>query len=137
VDAAVDQTRLYGLFDRSLVALAARQPGIDAHQSTHLTARDVTIVRSVRVTTVARMMLDLAAVVEQCSVERVSEEAVNRELFERARWDVLRVGDDQLNGEPDGVVAVVWELLAPRLPPEPAAPAAVTRRGPSAGPKRD
>jgi very-short-patch-repair endonuclease len=36
----------------------------------------------------------------------------------RARWEVLRVGDEQLNVEPDGVVAVVWELLARRLPPE-------------------
>jgi hypothetical protein len=35
-----------------------------------------------------------------------------------AHWEVLRVGDDQLNDEPDGVVTIVWELLAPRLPPE-------------------
>ena len=36
--------------------------------------------------------------------------------LKRAQWEVLRVGDDQLNNEPDGVVAIVWELLAPRLP---------------------
>jgi hypothetical protein len=38
--------------------------------------------------------------------------------LKRARWEVLRVGDDQLNDDHDGVVAVVWELLAPRLPPD-------------------
>jgi hypothetical protein len=38
--------------------------------------------------------------------------------LKRARWEVLRVGDDQLNDEPAGVVAVVWDLLAPRLAPE-------------------
>ena len=38
--------------------------------------------------------------------------------LKRAMWEVLRVGDDQLNGEPDGVVAIVWELLAGRLPPD-------------------
>jgi Transcriptional regulator, AbiEi antitoxin/Protein of unknown function (DUF559) len=38
--------------------------------------------------------------------------------LKHADWDVLRVGDDQFNDEPDGVVAVVWELLARRLPPE-------------------
>jgi hypothetical protein len=38
--------------------------------------------------------------------------------LKRALSDVLRVGDDQLNDDPDGVVAVVWELLAPRLPLE-------------------
>jgi hypothetical protein len=35
--------------------------------------------------------------------------------LKRAKWEVLRVGDDQLNGEPDDVVAIVWELLAQRL----------------------
>jgi hypothetical protein len=200
-----------------------RYAGIDAHRSTHLTASDLTIVRSIPVTTVARMMLDIAAVVEQRAVERVIEEAVNRDMFDlwaindqlernpkhpgapglraalgpdragltdseleelfvaiwwptglprprtrfhvdpgdggpliradfawpeakfdleidggryhapaqrrrrdyrrdqrlkRARWEVLRVGDDQLNDDPGGVVTVVWELLAPRLPPD-------------------
>ena len=38
--------------------------------------------------------------------------------LKRAHWEVLRVGDDQLNREPDDVITVVWELLAPRLPPE-------------------
>ena len=200
-----------------------RYAGIDAHQSVHLAAGDLTVVSSIPVTTVARMMLDLAAVVEQRAVERVIEEAGIRGVFDlravgdqlarnpkhpgaptlraalgpgragltdseleelfiavwwptglprphtrfhidpadggpliradfawpeakfnletdgrryhasdrrrqrdyrrdqrlkRAHWEVLRVGDDQLNDDPDGAVTVVWELLAPRLPPE-------------------
>jgi hypothetical protein len=199
-----------------------RYHGIDAHRSKHLAASDLTIVGSIPVTTIARSMLDLAAVVDQRAVERVVGEAVDRGVFDlwtitdqlernpkhpgapnlraalrperagltdsgleelfvaiwwptglprpqtrfhidpgdggaliradfawpdakfdletdgsryhapdrrrrndyrrdqrlkRALWDVLRVGDDQLNGAPDDVVAVVWELLAPRLPP--------------------
>ena len=125
------------------------------------------------------MLLDLAAVVDQRTVERVIGEAVDRGTFDlwpvndqldrnpkhpgterglliradfawpqakfnletdggryhnpehhrrrdyrrdqrlkRAHWEVRRVGDDQLNAEPDSVVTIVWELLAPRLPPE-------------------
>ena len=204
-------------------SIVRRYDGIEVHRSVTLTDRDVTAIDSIPVTTPARMILDLAAVVEQRAVERVVGEAVERGVFDlwaiddqlernprhpgvasvraalgpdcagltdsdleelfvsiwwptglprprtrfyidpgdgglliradfawpeakfdleldggryhasdrqrqsdyrrdqrlkRARWDVLRVGDDQLNGEPDRVVAVVWELLAPRLPPE-------------------
>jgi hypothetical protein len=200
-----------------------RHAGIDAHQSMHLTAGDLTVVSSIPVTTVARMMLDLAAVVDQRAVERVIGEADVRGVFDlwaitdqldrnpkhpgaprlraalgpdragltdseleelfvaiwwptglprpqtrfhidpgdggpliradfawpdakfdletdgsryhapdrrrqrdyrrdhrlkRALWEVVRVGDDQLNADPDDVVTVVWELLAARLPPE-------------------
>jgi Protein of unknown function (DUF559) len=200
-----------------------RHAGIDAHQSTHLAADDLTIVSSIPVTTVARTMLDLAAVVDQRAVELVIGEADVRRLFDlravngqlarnprhpgagrlraalgpdragltdseleelfvaiwwptglprpqtrfhidpgdggpliradfawpeakfdleidgnryhagdrrrrrdyrrdqrlkHARWDVLRVGDDQLSYDPNRVVPVVWELLARRLPPE-------------------
>jgi Protein of unknown function (DUF559) len=197
--------------------------GVDVHRSMTLTEQDVATVDSIPVTTVARMILDLAAVVDQRAVERVIGEAVDRGTFDlwavtdqlnrnpkhpgtpalraalgpdragltdseleelfvsiwwptglprpqtrfyidpgdgglliradfawpeakfdleidgsryhaperhrrrdyrrdhrlkRAKWEVLRVGDDQLNDDPDGVVAVVWDLLAPRLPPE-------------------
>jgi hypothetical protein len=199
-----------------------RYDGIEVHRSTAMTAADVTVVDAIPVTTVARMMLDLAAVVEPRAVEKVVGEAVVRDLFDlravtaqlrrnprhpgagtlraaigpdragltdseleelfvsiwwptglprpltrfhvdpgdggpliradfawpqarfdletdgdryhsdprrrrrdyrrdqrlkRARWDVLRVSDDQLDADPDGVVAVVWELLRRRLPP--------------------
>jgi hypothetical protein len=202
-----------------------RHDGIEAHRSVTLAAPDVIVVDAIPVTSVARMMLDLAAVVEQRAVERVVDEAIVRDLFDlravtdqlrrnpkhpgagrlraalgpdragltdseleelfvsiwwptglprpltrfhidprdggpliradfawpqalfdleidgrryhsdarrrqrdyrrdqrlkRVRWDVLRVGDDQLNGRADGVVAIVWELLRPRLaPPRP------------------
>jgi Protein of unknown function (DUF559) len=200
-----------------------RHHGIDAHRSSHLTTDDLTTVGSIPVTTIARMLLDLAAVVDQRAVERVIGEAVDRGTFDlwtvndqldrnpkhpgvprlraalgpdragltdseleelfvaiwwptglprpqtrfhidpedgglliradfawpqakfnletdggryhnpehhrgrdyrrdqrlkRAQWEVLRVGDDQFNAEPDSVVTIVWELLAPRLPPE-------------------
>ena len=198
-------------------------PGVEVHRSVTLTDQDVTVSDSIPVTTIARMFLDLAAVVDQRAVERVIGEAVDRGIFDlwavndqlhrnpkhpgvprlraslgpdragltdseleelfiaiwwptglprpqtrchidpgdggpliradfawpqakfnletdggryhtpehhrrrdyrrdqrlkRAHWDVLRVGDDQLNAEPDNVVTIVWELLAPRLPPE-------------------
>jgi Transcriptional regulator, AbiEi antitoxin/Protein of unknown function (DUF559) len=204
-------------------AAMRRYDGVDVHRSVTLADHDVTTVDSIPVTTLARMILDLAAVVDQRSVERVIGEAVDRGMFDlwavndqlkrnpkhpgtprvraalgpdragltdsdleelfvaiwwptglprpqtrfyidpgdgglliradfawpaarfdleidggryhapehhrrrdyrrdqrlkRAKWEVLRVGDDQLNGEPDGVVAIVWELLAPRLPPD-------------------
>ncbi len=200
-----------------------RYDGIDVHRSVTLTDQDVTAVDSIPVTTLARMILDLAAVVEQRAVERVIGDAVDQGMFDlralddqlgrnprhpgaaivraalgpdrpgltdseleelfvaiwwptglprpqtrfhvdpgdggpliradfawpdakfdletdggryhasdrrrqrdyrrdqrlkRALWDVLRVGDDQLDGEPDDVITVVWELLAPRLPPK-------------------
>jgi hypothetical protein len=200
-----------------------RYHGLDVHRSMTLTDHDVTTINAIPVTTLARMILDLAAVVDQRAVERVIGEAVDREVFDlwavndqlkrnpkhpgtpalraalgpdragltdseleelfiaiwwptglprpqtrfhidpgdgglliradfawpdakfnletdggryhtpehhrrrdyrrdqrlkRAQWEVLRVGDDQLNAEPDGVVTIVWELLAPRLPPE-------------------
>jgi len=221
---------LYGLRSTSreridvIVPSASRRavPGIDVHRSVTLTDQDVTAVDEIPVTTLARMMLDLAAVVEQRAVERVIGEAVDRGTFDlwavhdqldrnpkhpgtpllraalgpdragltdseleelfvsiwwptglprpqtrfhidpgdgglliradfawpaakfdleidgsryhtpahhrrrdyrrdqrlkRALWEILRVDDDQLNGDPDEVIAIVWELLAPRLPP--------------------
>jgi Transcriptional regulator, AbiEi antitoxin/Protein of unknown function (DUF559) len=215
-------------------ASARTVPGVDVHRSVTLTDEDVTAVDSVPVTTLARMMLDLAAVVDRRGVERVIEEANVRGVFDlwaitgqlqrnpkhpgaprlraalgpdragltdseleelfisiwwptglprpqtrfhidpgdggpliradfawpeakfdletdgsryhapaqrrvrdyrrdqrlkRADWEVLRVGDDHLNDDPGGAVAVVWELLARRLPPE--------MRPPSAGPDSD
>jgi hypothetical protein len=204
-------------------ASARTVPGVDVHRSVTLAERDVTAIDSIPVTTIARPMLDLAAVVDQRAVERVVGEAENRGVFDlgavndqlarspghpgvgrlraalrpdragltdsdleelfvalwwptglprpltrfhidpedggpliradfawpaarfdletdgsryhsgtrqrqrdyrrdqrlkHADWDVLRVGDDQFNDEPDGVVALVWKLLARRLPPE-------------------
>ena len=204
-------------------ASARNVGGVEVHRSVTLAEPDVTVVNSIPVTTLARMMLDLAAVVDQRAVERVIKEAGLRGMFDlgavndqlqrnpkhpgaprlraalgpdragltdseleelfvsvwwptglprpqtrfhidpgdggllicadfawpqarfdleldgrryhasdrrrqsdyrrdqrlkRAHWEVLRVGDDQLNDEPDSVVTIVWALLAPRLPPE-------------------
>jgi predicted transcriptional regulator of viral defense system len=49
---------------------ARRHDGIDLHRSTTLTPADVTIVDALPVTTVARTVLDLAAVVHRRAVER-------------------------------------------------------------------
>jgi Transcriptional regulator, AbiEi antitoxin len=68
--------------------------GVDVHHSTTLTDRDVTVVEAIPVTTIARMMLDLAAVVEQRAVERVIDESVVRQLFD------LRAVNDQLRRNP-------------------------------------
>jgi Protein of unknown function (DUF559) len=197
--------------------------GVEVHHSLTLVDRDVTVVDAIPVTTVARTMLDLAAVVDQRAVELTVGEADVRRLFDlravtdqlernlrhpgagrlraalgpdragltdsdleelfvalwwptglprpltrfhidpedggpliradfawpaarfdletdggryhapdrqrrrdyrrdqrlkHADWEVLRVGDDQFTDEPEGVVALVWELLARRLPPD-------------------
>jgi predicted transcriptional regulator of viral defense system len=204
-------------------AVIRRYDGVEVHRSVTLTDADVTAVDSIPVTTLARMILDLAAVVERRAVERVIDEADIRGMFDlwaitdqlkrnpnhpgaaslraalgpdragltdseleelfvaiwwptglprpqtrfyidpgdggpliradfawpearfdletdggryhasdrrrrrdyrrdqrlkHARWDVLRVGDDQFDGDPAGVVGIVWELLARRLPRE-------------------
>ena len=52
-------------------SVVRRYQGVDAHRSVTLTDQDVTTVDSIPVTTLARMMLDLATVVEQRAVERV------------------------------------------------------------------
>jgi len=59
-----------------------RYAGIDAHRSRNLTEGDLTILRSIPVTTFARTALDLAAVVEQRAVERVIDEAEVRGVFD-------------------------------------------------------
>ena len=46
----------------------------------HLTAGDLTVVNSIPVTTLARMMLDLAAVVDQRAVEQVQVQGRRRDI---------------------------------------------------------
>jgi very-short-patch-repair endonuclease len=50
-------------------------PGIDVHRSTTLLRRDVTIVRGIPVTSIARTILDLAAVLRRRELDRVLEQA--------------------------------------------------------------
>jgi predicted transcriptional regulator of viral defense system len=88
-----------------------RYAGIDAHQSTHLTAGDLTIVRAIPVTTVARMMLDIAAVVEQRAVERVIDEAEVSGVFDlRAIRDQLE-RNRSIRGRP--ACGRPWAQIAP------------------------
>jgi predicted transcriptional regulator of viral defense system len=71
-----------------------RYDGVDVHRSVTLTDGDLTIVGSIPVTTVARMILDLAAVVDQRAVERVIDEADARSMFDL--WAIT----DQLERNP-------------------------------------
>ena len=68
--------------------------GVDVHNSVTLTDRDVTVVDAIPVTTVARMMLDLSAVVEQRAVERTVGEAEDRDRLD------MRAVNDQLGRNP-------------------------------------
>jgi hypothetical protein len=61
---------------------ARRHDGIDLHRSTTLTPADVTIVDAIPVTTVARTVLDLAAVVHRRAVERALDQAAILEDFD-------------------------------------------------------
>lgn len=64
--------------------------GIDAHTSTTLLERDIEVVDGIRCTTVARTLLDLAAVLPRRAVERAFDQAeVLRELDARQIEDVL------------------------------------------------
>jgi predicted transcriptional regulator of viral defense system len=73
---------------------ARRHDGIDLHRSTTLTPADITIVDAIPVTTVARTVLDLAAVVRRRSVERALDQAQILEVFD------LRALRDQLDRNP-------------------------------------
>jgi predicted transcriptional regulator of viral defense system len=66
-------------------------PGIDVHRSTILTDTDVTTVGGIPCTTVARTLLDLAAVLQRRPVERAFDQAeMERVLSLRAIDDLLR-----------------------------------------------
>jgi Transcriptional regulator, AbiEi antitoxin len=75
-------------------ASARAVPGVDVHRSVTLADQDVTAIDSIPVTTLSRMILDLAAVVERRAVERVINEAVDRGVF--GLWAV----NDQLERNP-------------------------------------
>lgn len=67
-----------------------RLPGIEAHCSRTLSAADITTVRSIPCTTVARTLLDLAEVGDRRGVERAVEEAERLRIFDgRALGEVL------------------------------------------------
>lgn len=71
-----------------------RHEGIDLHRSVTLTPADITVVDGIPVTTVARTVLDLSAVVRRRAVERAVDQAEMLEVFDLV---ALR---DQLNRNP-------------------------------------
>ena len=73
---------------------ARRHDGIDLHRSVTLTAADITIVDNIPVTTVARTVLDLAAVVPGRAVERALDQAEILQVFD------LRALHEQLHRNP-------------------------------------
>jgi Transcriptional regulator, AbiEi antitoxin len=75
-------------------AAIRRYDGVDVHRSLTLADEDLTAVETIPVTTLARTILDLAAVVERRAVERVIEEAAVRGVFDL--WAVT----DQLKRNP-------------------------------------
>ena len=75
-------------------------PGVDVHRSRHLSARDITVVDGMRVTTVARTLLDCCAVLPHDVIEQATHDAVIRKKVRRTDlWVVLdRVGGRGLDG---------------------------------------
>jgi predicted transcriptional regulator of viral defense system len=68
-----------------------KHAGIDVHRSTTLAPRDITVVRDIPCTTVARTLLDLAQVIDQRGVERACDQAEILEVLDgRALLDQLR-----------------------------------------------
>ncbi len=68
-----------------------RHPGIDVHRSTTLTPTDITVVRNIPVTTIARTLFDLAGVVPKRQTERAIDQAEILEVLDlRALEDQLR-----------------------------------------------
>jgi Transcriptional regulator, AbiEi antitoxin len=67
-----------------------RQPGINVHRSTTLTAKDATTVRNIPCTTISRTLLDLAEVINRRGLERAFDQAEVLAVFD------LRALEDQL-----------------------------------------
>lgn len=84
---------------------ARRHDGIDLHRSTTLTAADISILDAIPVTTVARTVLDLAAVVRRRPVERALDQAEILEVFD------LNALNDQLARNPHHPGAPVLKAI--------------------------
>jgi predicted transcriptional regulator of viral defense system len=64
--------------------------GIQVHRSTTLAAQDITVIDGIPVTTVARTLMDLAAVLPRRAVERALDHAAQREVLDLTRvYDVI------------------------------------------------
>ena len=78
----------------------ARHPGLVVHETKCFDATDLVNVDSIPVSTVARTLVDLGAVVSKSTVERAVEHALHRELVTVPRlWaTVTRLGKQGRNG---------------------------------------
>jgi len=81
--------------------------GLDVHESARLAPVDVTLVRGIPCTTVARTLLDLAEVVDKRGVELAIDRAEQRRLFDRAGLEQTLARGDGRKG-----ATVVRALLA-------------------------
>jgi len=81
--------------------------GIDAHRATTLTPSDVTAVEGIPCTSVARTVLDLAAVLPRRRVERAIDQAEVLEIFDLRAFDDVLDRNPTLRGTP-----VVRDVIA-------------------------
>jgi hypothetical protein len=82
--------------------------GIDAHLATTLIAADVTEVEGIPCTSVARTLLDLAAVVPRRRIEKAIDQADAMEIFDLRAFDDVLARNPTLRGTPV-VLAVLAE----------------------------
>ncbi len=60
-----------------------KHPGVDVHRSTTLTPSDVTHIRNIPCTTIARTQLDIAEMIDRRGLERVFDQAEILQLLDR------------------------------------------------------
>jgi very-short-patch-repair endonuclease/predicted transcriptional regulator of viral defense system len=77
--------------DVSVPSAAGRgeRPGLRIHRAAQLRGDEITVQQGIRVTTVARTLLDLAATLRPRALERALDEAEIRQLYDRTSLDAL------------------------------------------------
>jgi very-short-patch-repair endonuclease/predicted transcriptional regulator of viral defense system len=77
--------------DVSVQSAAGRgtRPGLRIHRATQLQDDEITVQQGIRVTTVARTLLDLAATLTPRALERALDEAEIQQLYDRTSLDAL------------------------------------------------
>jgi hypothetical protein len=115
-------------------------PGVVYHQVSRLAAADVTTRRGIRVTSVARTILDLAAVVSPRTLERTLDEALRKQMvtLKGLRYCIERTGRRGRGGiaHLEMLMAERYQQHAPDSPLETDVAALVRESGLPAGIKR-
>jgi hypothetical protein len=62
-----------------------KHPGLEIHRSTTLAPQDITVIDGIPVTTIARTLMDLAAVLPRRGVERALDHAAQHEVLDLTR----------------------------------------------------